>query len=223
MNAQEVLVEESPDEYEFYKEEVPHFGPNGKFFMSMYVAERFYIPAFETSQIGIQYLRSNDFELGGNFKYRLTNWLATGAQLYYNFSNYPTTNELILADISYSSYFSKIKSAKYVINNLGLAPYLRINIGKRGNTVGNYIDFVGWGEINTTRRAVLKVYTLGDNLQKIVLNPSYINLYNYGVSLRLGVKWFAIEAKYRLSDITQFTGTTVFPRFSVGFQLSTAK
>lgn len=222
MNAQEVLLDETPSEYKFYKEKIPKFGPNGKFYANFYTTIRFYTPALYGEQIDIKYFRAKDLELGYNLKLRITNWLATGTQAYYNITNLP--NNSVLSYVG-NVYFTpwEIKDSKFVLNNVGLAPYLRINIGKRGNTVGNYIDFIGWAEYNDLKRSVIK-FSSDDAYQKIVTKGSnYFNNFNYGISLRIGMKWIALEAKYRLSDLTQLSALYPFPKFSVGLQFSQVK
>ena len=108
-------------------------------------------------------------------------------------------------------------------NGLGLEFYQRINIGKRGNALGNYLDIGVQGQwnmsdveeymvINETNPYFGKTRIMNRKL-------TFTEPLSYGLSARIGLNKFAIHGYYRLSDYfkPEFA-IPELPRLSVGVQ-----
>jgi hypothetical protein len=121
-------------------------------------------------------------------------------------------------------------------NNLGGDVFLRFNIGKRKNTVGNYIDLGAYGEwVYGSSWKMINEYagTVGSPLEFkrgvfTAENLEFLESINYGLQARIGYGKFVLFGKYRMSDMfTQnfkdnISGTDL-PRLIVGLELGLHK
>ncbi len=221
--AQSTVLDENVDDYTVFDKK--KFGPNGKHYTFMYYSLDFYTPSIYGDQTQIFYGQSYRFSTGMKYKFQLTKWLSTGTDLNYSIINYNMAEKVGFYPIFYgeTGFFDE----KIVFNNLGTEVFMRFFIGKRGNTMGKYIDIAGFGFWSINNRAIQKFDSMifGDKTKIVLKNIDWFNKYNYGAMLRFGYKFFAVTMKYRISDLRN-EGTVRdafandFPKFTFGIEFA---
>ncbi|MCF8294451.1 MAG: outer membrane beta-barrel protein [Bacteroidales bacterium] len=199
LNAQDVVLEESvPDSLV-----EPKFGPNYRHFIHTFY--NFGVMVTESAEATAVKAYKSGYQLpiGIRYKYKLNNHVALGTDIYYKWS-------WIYFDTERSSS-SVYTQEMYNIGSWGLSPYLRINVGKRGNTLGKFIDLFAYGDINSMRHYFYEQETnsldpmlLGNYAEKVEVNYkklSFMNTYNYGAGVRIGWKSYSFFAQYRLNEL----------------------
>lgn len=88
--------------------------------------------------------------------------------------------------------------------SFSLKVFQRINIGRRGNSLGNYLDIGLCGQWNMADIEVL-IYKFDDpkyvGRQKMINSRlQFIEDFSYGINSRIGFKAISFYATYRLSD-----------------------
>lgn len=217
--SQEILLEEDVAGDTIIEKNGPNLKRYGHFFFDY----GFFADQPEGDGMEIQYGFSNALTFGYRYKYKLNNTFAFGW------------------DMHLSSWIFRIKQndqktfpdsilhtkERLTAGNLGGEIYLRINYGRRGNQIGNFIDLAGYGNwiYGATHYTKDKLDNPNSVHAKIVetsyTNLGYIDQYAYGVNCRLGFNRFVLGASYRLSDIILETYNTYpeMPRLSVSLQI----
>ncbi|MFH2141843.1 MAG: hypothetical protein ABIJ97_05440 [Bacteroidota bacterium] len=198
-------------------------GPNLKRYGHLFLDYGLFADKPEGSGLDIMYGNSSSFGAGYRYKYKITNFLAFGWDLHFSGwtfrikqNDQKTFPDTILH-----------KRERIGISNWGGEIYIRINYGKRGNQIGKFIDFAGYG--NWVRGAdhftLDKLSTPNAVHAKIVRTTYsdllYIEKYNYGVNFRLGFNRFVMGASYRLSDLIleSFNTYPELPRLHIFLQI----
>ena len=177
---------------------------------------------------------SNSFGLGYRYKLKLCKHYALGADLNMSFVNYRLKENVLAIPESFfvfpDSYTHKLR---YKL--LSFEFYQRINIGRRGNHIGNYLDLGGYGSVLFSSKYIVKFksdYWFYSNGKTIYYNLSDFNPLNYGLSARVGINRWVIFAKYRLSNVWNETEDNIYsnsmikyemlklPRLLVGIEIS---
>jgi hypothetical protein len=108
----------------------------------------------------------------------------------------------------------------------------RLNIGKRGNVIGKFIDFGGYvnyvfSSTHYTKDKIQDDISTSDPAVhaeiRVVKNSrlDYIQNFGYGLFARAGINWAALNVTYRISDIfKERYHWTELPRLSVGFEVT---
>lgn len=206
-------------------------GPNRANYFHWYATYGLVSMQPEAAGADIIFGYSYHVSFGLRYKRRLTNWLAIGSSL-----DFGTTSYRLKQDSSKVMPNAGLHDKEVVaFSDMVLAPYVRINIGRRGNTLGNYLDLIGWGGWNYASKHFTK-----DKLS--IANASGASLVettekrlvwseplNYGVGARIGIGRYAVYGKYRLSDriiktvsANGLTGSSIYPelpRLVVGFEM----
>lgn len=197
-------------------------GPNRKHFGHLITAYGFSIPT-NTSEYSIKPFGSGNYFLGYRNKQRINNTFAYGFSIAYNYHNYLLAPNL--TDTLPSPFRFDKESIKF--NNVYFDLYQRVNYGRRGNSLGKFIDFGFFGEY-----AFSTVYSIKHNLSanntmqanRMAVkykNINYLNPFNYGVTLRVGFDKYVFYGSYRLSNCVK--GNTVMkelPRLSAGIEIA---
>lgn len=223
--SQRTLLEEDINSYDFEK---PKNGPNLLHFTHWYLGLGFFTPDPLEESIEIQYGKSNSFTIGYRYKLKATNWLSFGADLEYNTMSYHFKNAFFYDETSENQ--TKHDLEKLRIHNAGTEVYLRFNFGKRGNIIGKFVDFAGYGTLNFDAKHIFidkfpSPTAYNSKKVKVVnSNLNYINFLNYGARLRFGYNRYAVCISYRLSDILSKEFKTEnlqpeLPRLNVDFQI----
>jgi len=194
----------------------PTFGPNLKNYVHGYIGIGF--PFSTNSESGYtKPIASANLDLGVRYKRKFTNYLAMGLDL----------------GISSTSYKIKQNDAKTVpdniindkekiqVNAVASSVWLRINVGRRGNYIGNFLDLGAYGGWNFQKKH--KTTNTNDNGEKVKVQTSklrYVEDFSYGVLTRIGVGRYALTARYRISDLFKSSyGMPELPRMIVGIEV----
>lgn len=162
--------------------------------------------------------RSHEFGFGWLKKRKLSNTFSIGFDFAFSYKNYH------IKDTSYYALppgSTLIKERLYT-RNLQFKPWLRINIGKHGNTLGKYVDLGAFGEWSFTRTHYFKFENPkgtpeGVTGEYLLKKHDWFLPFNYGAMLRIGINKWSLFGMYRLSDM--FKQNTFFkemPRITAG-------
>ncbi len=226
--SQTVLLHEDIRKLDF---QMPSNGPNYKHFHQLYLNLGFFIPGGDEMEIETELWESLSFSVGWRYKRKFANWLAVGTGLSFTnacLSIKQNSNKQVPNNILHAK--EKLK-----LNNINLELFTRLNLGKRGNVIGKFIDLGGYIEY-----AFLIKHYYSDNFNKNSppyysgvkevdqKNLGYVKKFNYGLKARMGANRWVIIASYRLSnlltdDYKNITGEYFFPRMAVGVEIGLHK
>jgi hypothetical protein len=199
---------------------IPTKGPNLKNFVHPYFA--FSFPFFTNEDVKfIKPWSSSIVDFGYRYKRKLSKNLAVGLDLSVNWASYKIKQE----DGKFIPDSTKNDKEKLQVNSLSPAVYARINVGKRGNFIGNYLDLGGFFSWNwKTMHKTTNTDTDDQKVQVHVSNLQYMEKISYGVLARIGTNRYAFTARYRMSDLfTESFNKPELPRLSVGFEIGLLK
>lgn len=210
--AQAVLLEQDLSKDSLVKKT----GPNLRHYHHFYMSLGF---AADQAEKGaeINYGSSNSFDFGYRYKLKICNHYAMGTDFWWGSDGYnmKQANTKLLPDTILND------KEKFTFYNFGLGYYNRINFGKRGNHVGNYLDFGVYGQwtYNLVHYTKNKM-TNGNVVEVKTKKLNYYNPLNWGVNARIGFNRYIITASYRMSDyfITRYKYPEL-PRLTVGVQI----
>ena len=193
----------------------PHTGPNRPWFGHLYAGYGF---AAGGSALGVKYgFGSTETTLGGRLKRRLNGNLALCADLRYNFLRYQLnpdqphdqpflSNPEANQHLSYHQIQSEVSA--------------RLNLGRRGNVVGRYLDLLAYGGYAFSASTAAELPAPGGgNREQVDYAPPYLARWLGGVGLRLGSNSLALVGRYRLSNALRSTGLPEPPRATVGIEI----
>ncbi len=140
----------------------------------------------------------DQFSFGYRYKNRLAEHIAVGLDISYNvndFSLKQNASKTLPDTVQY-------KKQRMIFYNAQVGAYVRINFGKRGNTLGNYLDLGAYGEYVMSHVQYTK-YSLPDGsiVRARRTQLDYFQHFNYGLLARIGFKKLVIYGQYRLSDM----------------------
>jgi len=194
----------------------PSYGPNLKNFFHGYIGIGF--PIYTNEDVNYTKAGSSAaFDLGLRYKRRITNYLAAGMELGINATSYKLkqTDPKTIPDTVVND------REKFRISSLTSSAYVRINVGRRGNYIGNYLDMGAYGGWNFQKKH--KTTNGNEEGEKVRLSTTqlkYIQNFSYGFLARIGIGRYAIAAHYRLSDIFETSYTMPeLPRLIVGVEV----
>ncbi len=191
---------------------VSKFGKNRKHYVSSYFDFGITPGQLETDSVQLKPGESTKFAYGIYYKYKVAKPYSILASLRYSMSQFE---------------FETAEDFKYNrlnVNTVELEFANRFNFGKRGNTIGNYVEIAISGDYVTGTKQLTK-QTIDDpsvnhKTRKIELTGlSYINRPNYTAHARIGSNKFVLTADYRLSDLTNENINFELPPLTIGFRL----
>ncbi len=197
---------------------IPTFGPNMKNYYHFYVG---YGLILGPDNIGseINYGRSYDVSFGALYKRKVNNNYAVGIDLLIHQTsfNLKQDSSKILPNTSMH------KNEKLVFYNLSLGLYNRINYGKRGNYMGNYIDLgvrIDWpfSVVHFTKdKYPVATANNGGTVRTRTSSLIFIEGFNYSIYARMGFTRYVLTASYRLSDLF-ITDAEVYQQYGLGIE-----
>jgi len=222
LSAQDTVLDKNVEEQYTEKR-----GPNMRQYGHVYEAIGIVLPYNSVSGAKTDMARSVEFIIGYRYKLKLLSFYAIGFDLSNRWANYGITSEgtSVPVDVSANplSRASEVDKMKMVLSSLGAEAYNRINIGKRGNVLGNYLDIGIKGEWNYGRKLIVKDKAAeGDYFEKSRLvekNLKFIEKFSTLVTARIGVNKVSIYGNYRFSDlVTSGYSTPELPPLTAGIQ-----
>ena len=191
---------------------ISKFGKNRKHYISSYFGFGITPGQVETDSVQLKSGESTKITYGVYYKYKVAKPYSILASVNYGLSQF----EFETAD--------DVKYDRLNVNTVELEFANRFNFGKRGNTIGNYLEIGISGDyVFGTKR--LTKQTIDDpsanhKTKKIELTGlTYINKPNYTAHARIGSNKFVVTADYRLSDLTNDDINFDLPPLTIGFRL----
>lgn len=197
-------------------------GPNRRHYYHIYLDYGFILGGTKGYGAEVLYGKSSTFTSGLRYKLKVLRFYAVGFDVNYHFQAFhlkqdSTTKIVPNAEVHFQE--------KLKFHNAGTEIYNRINIGRRGDRIGNFVDFAlyfNWSFL-------IKHYT-EDKLDQrneyrakfvetVNKQLDYTNNFHYGLRVRLGFNRYVISASYRLSNILNDTFDVCLPRYTLGLQI----
>ena len=198
----------------------PTYGPNLKNYFYGYIGLGF--PLYTNEDVN--YTKpgvSSNFDLGLRYKRRITNYLAMGLDLGISTTGYKlkqsdpkTIPDTVIND-----------KEKIQISSMMSSGYVRINVGRRGNYIGNYMDLGAYGGWNFQKKhKTTNENAEGEKVRLSTTQLKYVENFSYGFLARAGINRYALTAKYRVSDIFKSSyAIPELPRLIVGVEVGLFK
>jgi len=197
--------------------EKPKHGPNCRFFNHFYFS--FGInPTLQSGETEVFLLSSNRVTLGNRQIFRLNNYIATGFNIELSTSNFKVKQNENNQRLD-SMFHEK---ERYIFKDLSGSWFIRLNFDKRrGKYIGHFMDLGAYGGYNFSRQRFVKDITTENSITKIwYKQPDYLNAFQYGVFVRIGLNRYVIYSGYRLSDLIDTSkGLTQLPAFTFGLEV----
>jgi hypothetical protein len=172
-------------------------GPNRKHYRHSYMNFGACIDAGETGG-RVRQPRIDHFTFGVRYKRRLAEHFAIGYDINY------TVNDFALKQESSKKIINNFinKRERMIFNIFEGGLFARINVGKRGNQLGKFIDLGGYGSVTVAHtHFTLNRLADGSNVRTRTNGLNYFQRFNYGLNARLGMNKIALFGQYRLSDM----------------------
>jgi hypothetical protein len=193
LNAQEYVVTED----NAIDSTIEKRGPNRKHYRHSYMNFGFSLDAGEAGA-KVQRPRLDQFVFGVRYKRRIAEHFAIGYDINYTVNDYRLVQEegKLLPDTLQN------KRERMIFNIFEGGLYMRLNVGKRGNQLGKYIDLGAYGSA-TVAHTHFTVNKLSDGTTVRARRNGldYFQRFNYGLNARLGINKLVLFGKYRLSDL----------------------
>ena len=222
--AQSVVLEEDVKSDTIVKK----WGANRSHFQHLYFDLNFVVdPAEKGAEV--RYGLSHGIGIGYRYKKRLCNTFALGLDGSYRFFKYDIKqhkDKKVPKGINYNGDYDK---EKYKTHTLSGEAFLRINVGKRGNLVGNFLDIGAYGSwifgFNHWYKQDYKEnwYNVNKPEKETVSETglNYVEDIEYGLRARIGINRYVLSVSYRMSDL--FNGKIVkegvYPTYPIGINL----
>jgi len=202
-SAQEIIMEEN-----IISDTIrPSSGPNMSNYSHTFLGLAF---AMIPDSIGseINYGKTFSISFGYRYKAKINNVFALGIDFQYQLNSY-SIKQISSKLIPNDSLHDK---EKLKFHNMSLGTYFRINYGKRGNHIGNFVDFGMKLDlpflVSYTTKNKLKDSNEngGKNIKTRTTSLDYIEPFTYSAYARIGFNRYVITGSYRLSN--QFSAGT---------------
>jgi hypothetical protein len=220
ISAQEIVLDKNVDNQ--YKEEM---GPNMRQYGHFYEGIAFVVPYKSVSGARAQPGRSVEFNFGYRYKLKLLSFYAIGFDVSNRWVRYGIKSEGAFVSANPLSLVNNVDKLSLGLSSLGAEAYNRINFGKRGNILGNYLDFGIKGEWNYSRKLIIKENAAKgsyyEESRTVQRNLNFIEKVSTLVTARIGINKVCIYGNYRISDVIAAGYTTPeIPPLTAGIQLA---
>lgn len=230
-NAQTIILKETvpADFSEIDNDE----GPNRKKFTHTYIGFAFHAGGFDhNDSILSKIIGGRSFEIisGARFYRKLSNTFALTMDTRLIYSQY-VYNLKQNPNLSIPVATTYLKKAKHFFGKYGMSLAFQINLKpKRGNQLGNYLQFGGYGNGLFSKRFVAKFNTdpsqYGETARIGIGKLKYAKGFEYGFEVGYGRPNMLLFARYRYSDYFNRQaidlGIKELPRITIGFQVFTS-
>ena len=194
----------------------PSRGPNLKNFTHFYIGVGFPINTNEDVTY-TKFGSSAAVDFGFRYKRKFTSFLASGFDLGIGASTYNLSQDVpkTVPDTIIN------EKEKFRILSITPSAYLRVNFGRRGNYVGNFLDLGAYGSWNMRKlHFTINKNELDEKIRVETTRLDYMENFAYGFLARAGTNRYVITAKYRMSDIFKSSyAIPELPRLTVGVEV----
>ncbi|MDQ2769070.1 MAG: hypothetical protein M3Y54_01040 [Bacteroidota bacterium] len=195
------------------------FGPNRRYFGHGYVGYgQVGGPAGPGAAVRYGHY-SSELRLGGRLKVRLNQTLAVHTDLAYAFQRFELAQQAAKTIPSPALHERETFSLHQVAADAGL----RLNYGRRGNTVGRYLDLLAGGSwVAASSHSTSEVPGPGVASREVTEHGlAYFRRWSGSTSARLGFDRYALTARYRLTPTftAAYAGWPELPRWVFGVEL----
>jgi hypothetical protein len=208
-NCQKVIISEDLRD----RDQVPEFGVNRKNFRHVYTAFHGIVGAPENSGASILYGRSWRYEFGTRRLRRFNQTFAAGYDLGFKrdaFWMKQTEDKIVPSAIVYDQ-------EKLVMLGTGLTIFPRINLGRRGNHMGRFMDLGIYGDWYFHSRHVSFEKDGKERIRTRRSGLTYPETFGYGGMIRIGYGKVSLTSTYRISNLfSGNSGLPELPRFTAG-------
>lgn len=195
------------------------FGPNRQYYGHLYVGYGLLAgPAGQGAQLE-RGLRSAELRVGGRLKFRFNQALAMNLDLGYGYLRYQLaqhSNKLVPSPALH-------RRESLGLHSLYSEASVRLNAGRRGNSVGRYVDVLaGGGWAVATNHATEDDPGPGiGSVETTEHGLPYLRRWSSGVGARLGIDRYALTTRYRLSSAftKEYAQWPELPRWVVGLEI----
>ncbi len=208
------------------------FGPNKKKYLHNIFGIGFNL-SLHGDKVSLIYGGSSfSLSYGIRRKRKLSNTIALGYDLRYEFNQFRFKNHegSLFTQVYAMPAPDSLVTDKLSYSAVQLAPYFRINFGKRGDHLGKYLDFAVYGELMVSSRHIIKYDHPNDNMVRKSTHRSrrlaFTNKLFYGLEARYGNSYYNLYFRYRLEDFfNDKLGDDIYriPAFNAGLFLFIAR
>ncbi|WP_143080016.1 hypothetical protein [Hymenobacter arizonensis] len=195
------------------------FGANRSYFGHLYAGYGLVAGPAGTGA-GVRYgVGSSDLRVGGRLKFRFTQTLALNLDLGYSYIRY----ELAQNGQKIVPTPDLHRRESLGLHQLYSEASLRLNAGRRGNTIGNYLDLLaGGGWVVGTNRVTEDEPAPGiRSVQTTERGLPYLRRWTGSVGARLGADRYALVGRYRLTPVfgSSYANWPELPRLVLGLEI----
>ncbi len=194
------------------------FGPNRRYFGHLYLGYAL-VAGPAGSGAAVRYgPASAELRLGGRLKRRLSQTLALNLDLAYAYQAYGLVQNAQKTLPTPALHRRESLSGHWLASELSL----RLNVGRRGNYVGRYLDLLAGGG-----RLLGSAHTTDDDpapgigaVQTTERGLPYLQPWAADLGARLGWDRYAVLARYRTTEASRPAyGWPALPRWRVGLEI----
>ena len=196
------------------------FGPNRRYFGHVLMGLGLVAGPAGGPGAAVRYGRgSTELELGARLKRRCSQALALTLTGRYALLSY----ELAQTSRKTVPNATLHKRESLSLHQLQLEVGLRLNVGRRGNVVGRYVELLGWGGrvVGSSHRTEDPPAAGSGSTTTISRGLDYLAKWPAGLGGRLGSGRLALTSRYRLSPAFQGRAAAApeLPRATVGLEI----
>jgi hypothetical protein len=186
---------------------ISKFGPNRLFYISMY-SHFALMPGPQVYGAQTNWW-STSFGYGMRAKLKLLYWNSLVLDVIYRYDRYSIRqNTPKLAPLTTQSHVRE----RISLNNFSIALCDRVNFRKRGNVVGNWIDFGVYADnVFRSSNVFLDEHYDSNNpagfhhkVKTTLVRLPYVEKINYGFAVRWGGEYYSVFAQYRVNDLFNY-------------------
>ncbi|TND09073.1 MAG: hypothetical protein FD123_1476 [Bacteroidetes bacterium] len=202
---------------------VETFGPNRRIFAQAVASVGLFA---DNGDPGARTRRAYSFQAGGRMKLKLWSWEALTLDVYWKMQRWNLEQKpgKLLPD-------GNLHQRELIVTHSLSGDFCnRINIGRRGDVLGTYVDLGVYGDyvfhsVHVMKDLYLDPAVSGKESQLTKnFGLPYMAPLNYGFKARAGNGWMNIFAMYRVSGIFKNEYTSLYPqlpRITIGIEIGT--
>ena len=209
--AQNVLLEEHPPQDTIISKK----GPNRQYYGHLFLAAGAIFGNPDNEGGEIKQGNSLTLDAGYRYKLKINKFYSIGSDIAYKIKSYKLLQEngkLVPDSLLHNK-------EKLSTDNLGIAVFNRFNFGRRGNTIGKFIDIGAYIDWVFNESHVSKDKFNGKNYTVKVTGIDIINPFVYGFYAQIGSGKFILFGKYRYSNMFKGEALPELPRINAGLQI----